>query len=99
MNLFPGSQVVEGRDLLPGSMKDTGKEIGVIGRKKEYKGGKAAVLEKYGYSEEGLRPQENQVGTPGNKLRQGMRTREDPGKEAVRMEDPEEEGIEGVQHW
>ena len=97
--VFPGSQVVEGRDLLSGSMRDTSKEIGVIGRKKESKGGKAAVLEKYGYSEEGLRPQENQLGTPGNKLRQGMRQREDPGKEAVRMEDPEEEGKEGVQRW
>ena len=71
--VFPGSQVVEGRDLLPGSMRDTSKEIGAIGRKKESKGGKAAVLEKYGCSEEGLRPQENQLGTPGNKLRQGMR--------------------------
>ena len=73
--LYPGSQVVEGRDLLPGSIKDTYKEIGAIGRRKESKGGKAAFLEKYGYSEEGLRPQENQSGASGNQPRQGMRRR------------------------
>ena len=67
---------MEGRDLLPGSIKDTCKEIGDIGRRKESKGGKAAVLGKYGYSEEGLRPKEDQPTTEGKELRQGVRKRD-----------------------
>ena len=99
VNLFPGSQVVEGRDLLPGSITDTCKEIGDIGRKKESKGGKAAVLGKYGYTEEGLWPKEDQSTTQGKELRQGVGKREESGKEADRMKDPEEGRKEGVQRW
>ena len=82
--VFPGSQVVEGRDLLPGSIKDTCKEIGVSGRKKESKGGKAVVLGKYGWTEEGLWPKEGQLTNQGKKLRQGMGQKEESGKEAER---------------
>ena len=89
--LYPGNQVVEGRDLLPGSIEDTYKEFGDIGRMKESKVGKAAFLERYGYTEEGLRPQEIQDGASGNQSRQGMRKREGSGKGAQRMEGPKEE--------
>ena len=89
--LFPGNQVAEGRDLLSGSTEDTYKDFGDIGRMKESKIGKAAFLERYGYTEEGLRPQEVQDGASGNQIRQGMGRREDSGKGANRMEGPKEE--------
>ena len=89
--IFPGNQETEGRDLLPGSIEDTYKEFGDIGRMKESKVGKAAFLERYGYTEEGLRPQEIQDGASGNQSRQGMRKREGSGKGAQRMEGPKEE--------
>ena len=78
---LPGNQVVGGLGLPPWSLGDIHRETGENRRVKESRKGKAGVLERYGWTEGGLRPMEEPLTATRRKPRQGSRNKEESGKE------------------
>ena len=76
----PGNQVVGGRGLPSRSLGDIHREVGEIRREKESRKGKAGLLERYGWTEGGLRSMKEPLTAARKQPGQGSRIKEESRK-------------------